>query len=162
MKPKNNRSIVRFLIYPRFQLMLIVSNITITLLASASTYFFIYNEFKHFYELGEKIKIATDHPYFKMIRLQEHRIILALMSSFGIAVLISTLATMVISHRLAGPIYKTRKYFETILSTGDVKFGLSFRRGDFFSDLPLIINKAIDLLLKRDLSKEKKKSDENL
>ena len=51
----------------------------------------------------------------------------------------------VISHRLAGPLVRLRRFFQVIADTGQVT-NLSFRKGDYLSDLPPLVNKALGRL----------------
>lgn len=68
-------------------------------------------------------------------------------------VILSEIFILIISHKLAGPLVRLRNHFEEIGKTGEPK-PLSFREGDFFSDLPPVINNAL-----KEIDKKHKKSD---
>jgi len=58
----------------------------------------------------------------------------------------SALVMLVVSNRLAGPIVRLRRYFGDIAIKTDNVPPLSFRKGDFFGDLPEVVNRAVQAL----------------
>ena len=77
------------------------------------------------------------------MRNQEHAIQEKLIWAAIVSYIFSFVLTIVISHRLSGPIYRLKKYFSDISNEG-YKEPLSFREGDYYSDLPDVVNKGID------------------
>jgi hypothetical protein len=68
---------------------------------------------------------------------------------FAIGILASSVLTLILSHRLAGPIVRLKKFFEALGQKGDSPSTLQFRKMDFFSDLPPVINHSLEELQKR-------------
>jgi len=55
----------------------------------------------------------------------------------------SSALTLIISYRFAGPLIRLRDYFERLGIEKDSFRELNFRTGDYFSDLPPIINDGL-------------------
>ena len=64
-------------------------------------------------------------------------------------VVFSTLFTLYLSHRMAGPMVKLRAYFRAMREGTDPLPELTFRDYDFLSDIPPLINDAIAALVSR-------------
>jgi hypothetical protein len=134
----------QLLIYPRFQLTLLL----IEAIVISSVFFFIIVQASRSYrklrELGEGAGLAATHSYFKVLELQFQNLQTHLLIAFGVGFLVSALATLALSNRLAGPIVRMTEYFKRINETGEWSESneLHFRKGDFFSELPPLINKA--------------------
>lgn len=103
----------------------------------------VYNSFDQLYEIGIRLKIPADSAFFILLRNQEHAIQEKLIIAGVISYVFSFILTIIISHRLSGPIYRLKKYFKDISKDG-YKEPLSFRTGDYYSDLPDVVNKGID------------------
>lgn len=125
----------------------------LNLLAVAGTLAFLSIEAFRAYgalrELGRGVGLPEEHPYFEAL------------AGFardwawrgGIAAFLSLLmagtATLLISHRLAGPMIRMRGYFKALAEDRHLEQPggriptLHFRRGDFFRDLPPAINEAL-------------------
>jgi hypothetical protein len=58
------------------------------------------------------------------------------------------LATLVISHRVAGPIYHLRKYMSDVVAGRRAKTNMTFREHDFFQDVPSIFDAFQDKVWK--------------
>jgi hypothetical protein len=71
----------------------------------------------------------------------------------GIALVVGVLATgittLLLSHKMAGPMIRLRNYFGQISKDGDFPETLNFRNGDFFQDLPPMINQAFAALKRK-------------
>jgi hypothetical protein len=61
-------------------------------------------------------------------------------------VMISALVSILVSHRLAGPIVRVYRYFERMIDKPYPRETLAFRDGDYISDLAPIVNQALDRL----------------
>jgi len=140
------RSKFNFLIYPKFQLALILTN-TLTVAINLFLVFFQNWKFNHhFVEMGERIGLVPGHAYFKFLEVQRNELILYSSIGFLITFLVSSLFFLVISHRLAGPIVRLRSYFKDISETGKVPEPFQIRQQDFFQDFIQTINQALKRL----------------
>jgi hypothetical protein len=139
-----------YLIYPRFQLTIIAVNTIVTLAIFIAVWIQASRAFGKLEEMGQAIKLAPDHPYFQFIDFQSRHMYANLSVAFAIGLVISGIVTLLLSHRLAGPIIRTRGYFREITANGKIEYKLKFRDGDFFSDLPAIVNEALSTLAKKE------------
>lgn len=134
---------LKLLIYPSFQLQFI----GIQLLAAALTFSMIWWRVgESFAELHQRAVLAgfgAGHPYFDLLRYQEAQIFTNLLLAFGAGTLLSTLIFLNYSQRLAGPIVRLHGYFSEMRLGQTTPPPLVFRKADFFSDLPEIINQAL-------------------
>lgn len=146
---KADRSAFRLLIYPKFQLGLMGIQIIVQVIVFGGALFFLNRAFQEFIDLGKKLDLTPDHPYFRILSLEATKLTLALGGSFVVGALISGLAALIMSHRLVGPIYRTRCYFDKIAASGKVSGQLKFRDGDFYQDLPTSVNQALEGLQKK-------------
>lgn len=136
-----------WIIYPQFQLRLILANLFVMVIVLASTYFAIRHTYQNLHSEGLNAHLAPDHPYFGFVNYQSNMIYSYLGIAFLVAFILSTLVSVFISHKVAGPIVRLRGYFKRIAEGNSVE-KVAFRKGDFFSDLPEEINKAIERIKK--------------
>lgn len=71
------------------------------------------------------------------------RVMFYLFASFFVSAVLNLTVFFVILRRLAGPIKRMRDYFKRLSLNPESKEQLTFRGGDFFLDLPPVINKAV-------------------
>ncbi len=148
MNKKTNRNIRSLIIYPKFQLLVVLTQFAFILFAFCSVVFQSYRSYNEFQRFGVELKLQPDHPFFRLITLQLNQLYLNIFIAFLVTVVFSSLITLAVSHRLAGPIVRTRGYFRNIIEKGKRENKLTFRDGDFFSDLPPLINDAISVIEK--------------
>jgi hypothetical protein len=144
---KDQKKTVRrtYFIYPKFQFSLIAMNVSIIVGVCTPILLSIIYSFRKLRQMGTEAGIQSDHVYFKFLALQES----LLKSSLGIAlicgILISTLLSVIISHKVAGPLIRLRAFFKDLAKTGKLS-PVNFRKGDFFNELPDEINQALSKL----------------
>ena len=136
----------KILIYPRFQLLLIGVNILVTACTFGITIFQASQTFSRFQELGKMVQLPQDHSFFNLIEFQASTLHSKMIVSFFISIVLSAIMTLVISHRLSGPIVRLKSYFSEIAEKKGLSSQLHFRKGDFFADLPEVINRALQSL----------------
>ena len=134
---------LKFMIYPKLQYSLILSVMWILILSDLIIGIQVLRSFRELREMGEKIGLTSGHPYFTFIEYHEHSLSTSLAWACGISIFVSFFLILFISHRVAGPIVRLKSYFNGIATEG-WKTKLQFRKGDFFSDLPEVINKALE------------------
>ncbi|MBT3984248.1 MAG: methyl-accepting chemotaxis protein [Bacteriovoracaceae bacterium] len=134
-----------FLIYPKFQLtVLAIFSVTITSLCGF-IYFQIWSSFNNLAQLGSKVNLPIDHPYFDFLALEKANLMGFILIGMFLGLGLSILATLLITHRMAGPIKRLVTYFIAIKNGGDIN-PVFFRKNDYFSDLPSEINQAMEKL----------------
>ncbi len=122
----------QLMIYPKFQLTLILINIFIIVMPLSFVAYKIMNSFDHMRFLGIKANFSENHSYFRFISMQETSILWSFLVVSGICLLVSSFIYLILSHKLAGPIVRLTKYFTVIADGGQVGT-LAFRKKDFFS-----------------------------
>ncbi len=136
----------KLLIYPKFQLPLIFLNILIFFAITAIQLIVSHRAFTNFKELGETAGFESHHPYFAFIERYEAEFIQYALIGAGLGLLCFVIANLILSHKISGPICRLKSYFSALEK--DKKPTLSFRKNDFFSELPAEINSALDRLSK--------------
>jgi signal transduction histidine kinase len=132
MEKLKNRKII--LINPRFQLafmayMVITAMVMIGIFYGANIYFI--NEFR---EMGQSIGLASDHVFFEFLDEQNSKLTLFFAVSAAVAFVMLCLASLFMSHRVAGPLYRLSGYMQDICEEKDVD-EVKFRKRDFFPEL---------------------------
>ncbi len=138
----NKRKLSNYFIYPSFQFALLISNIFVSGVTILIVRFKVNEVFDKLFETGKTIKLPSDHPYFNFINNSKSMMALNLNWALGFSIFLTIICSIYISHKAVGPIYQLKKYFKN-MQNGDKKTELTFRRGDYFDDLPEIINSAL-------------------
>ena len=129
----------RWLIYPKFQLTIILANFGIWTIASL---FIAYEICRSFEGMRENIRVAgfpPDHPYYTALDEHLSSVLFRVGGALALTFIISGILNLFISQRLVGPIYRLHKYLENRIA-GEKNEALSFRKGDYFSGLPDLVN----------------------
>ncbi|MEK6578588.1 MAG: hypothetical protein AABZ55_05120 [Bdellovibrionota bacterium] len=132
----------RFLIFPKFQLILIGMNLVTMLLIAGIVWFQINRAFSELRVMGAASGMEVEF-YNKFLAFQSGTIEAYLFSGLFLGIILSVAMTVAVSHRFAGPLVRLRGFFNQLKGCVGTTPRLSFRRGDFLSDLPPIINEAI-------------------
>jgi len=157
------RKLKNFLIYPKFQVALIGAQGVVLLITFLVVQLLNNRTLEHIRQIPLKATLSENAYYFQSVDSQIHAISHRMYLAFFVSFLFSTILTVQLSFRLAGPIWRMRTYFREIAENGTKKYPLKFRRGDFFSDLPIVINRALDSLREAKLDRQTgASSDQNL
>lgn len=135
MNPRE-RNLANIIVDKPFQFKLLsyfLAIFTISTVTLYSTTFLFYWNIKN---KGLQIGIPEDHLFYKFLLEQKQNldVLFVGLSVFNLAILI--IAVLILSHRIAGPINKVRRFLKS--PQDDEVFTL--REGDFFQDLPHLIN----------------------
>lgn len=146
-KKPYQRKLRNFLIYPRFQLGLLGIQATIMIATFAIAELENRSIFSNLTQEGLASGIDPNHAYFRFLDEQSHTFFHHTVLAFAAGLVLSSVVTLYLSFRLAGPIYRLRKHMRQIAAGGtDGLEPLRFRNGDFYSDLPAAVNQAVDRL----------------
>ena len=96
-------------------------------------------------QIGEKANLPIDNPYFEFITYSKEMMLTNLNWALALSIFLSTALSIYLSHKAVGPIYRMKLFF-TKVNEGELSSSLQFRKGDFFSDLPIIVNSALSKL----------------
>ncbi len=138
----------KFIIYPQFQIPLLILDVAIISSFFLACLFSVNRSYAYLKNEGVKIGLTSGHSYFDFLNQQANLVYHSIFISFVICLLVSLLFTVIISQRLAGPIVRLRQFFGEIAKGENSDITLSFRKGDFFPDLPEMINRALQKLRK--------------
>ncbi len=124
------------LINPKFQWTLIGYAAGIAALILVVVYGLLLFAFHKFVEVGMQAGLPADHIYFQFIQMQQttfSRVMITLALIVGI-ILVS--GGLVISHKIAGPVYRMQKEFNSMAANEPVELKtVQFRKGDYFPEL---------------------------
>ncbi|MBU6152911.1 MAG: hypothetical protein KGP28_01290 [Bdellovibrionales bacterium] len=139
----------QYLVYPRFQLTLIILNTLITTGLFTLTVFLVMRSHLFLETLVRQTRLPAQGLFIQLMTEQLRTLIFYMVVAFVVAVLSTAVLTMLISHRMAGPIKRLNGFFSQIEKTGEFPQEIRFRDGDFFQELPPRINQAFLAIKKR-------------
>jgi len=140
---KGKRKLSQLLIYPKFQLSLIAVNTGIMFTTLVFLGIQQYRSYLYMKSLGDLVHLPKGHFYYQFVAMEFKNSSISLAVAFVFATIVSTSITAFVSHRVAGPIVRLRGHFKRMAETGVADTRLSFRKGDFFEDLPPAINDGV-------------------
>ena len=105
-------------------------------------YFVVREHFKELHTLGEQIGLSESSPYFQFITSQHENMFIYYLVFSAIALVIGFVAGLYITHKIAGPMHRLEKHFESLEGKEYEQF--SFRDGDYFSSIPEKVNGYFD------------------
>jgi hypothetical protein len=143
----------KILIYPKFQLSLMAVNIITMIAVLAAIEFQIMSSVGDMREISGS-SLSPEQLYNRFIEYQMSVIYSGLGLYLGIAFLLSCGFTLLISHRLAGPLVRMQHYFKEIEEHGSAKSPLKFRKSDFLHELPEAVNGGLKRLYQDQNNKE--------
>jgi hypothetical protein len=114
--------------------------------------FFAYQVVRSHLSLEALVKathLPAQNVFNQMLSLQLRSLLINLSLALAASLVITAVCTLLISHRLAGPIIRLKKVFSEIEKNGDFPEPVRFRQGDYFEDLPPMINQAFLALRKK-------------
>jgi signal transduction histidine kinase len=99
-------------------------------------------------KLGQAIALEPDHIYFRFLEGQSEQMFLIFLICSFVAILLVFILGLMLSHKIAGPIHRLKMYM-TDMSQGQELGDLSFRKGDYFLELPPIVNQFVKAVRKK-------------
>jgi hypothetical protein len=136
----------RLIIYPKFQFTLVALNAGLITVMFGVFLFYQSRSYATLIQMGEQAHLGPNHPYFQLLQYQTGNLRLNMSVAYVSSLLLGSFLTLVISQKLAGPIVRMKSFFTRIGNEGVVKEKLSFRKGDFFIELPVEVNRALERL----------------
>ena len=139
----------KYLVYPQFQLTLIIFHSLMTLVLFALMVFLVIKSHIYLETLIHQSRLPAQNLFIQLLNQQLHTLLVYMVVATGIALFVAGIALLLLSHKLSGPMIKLRVFFTRIEKSGEFPDELSFRKNDFFQDLPETINKALKALKKK-------------
>lgn len=133
----------KFIVYPKFQYTLIIVNLMTLSLFTFATFNLIYFSFNKLISTGNEAGLNPSHPFFTFVENQRSEIFTTLGIGLTVFFILSSIVITYFSHKLAGPLVRLKEYL--IAEKHNHKQSpLEFRKNDYFSELPEIINNALE------------------
>lgn len=139
----------RLLVYPKFQLVLLGTNLAVNFLIFFIVWMHTRSTLLNLKPAAGLSGFAVEY-YKHYLDYQTSSFETTFFWSLGISLVLSSLFTLYISHKFAGPIIRMKNYFQDIADGNQNVGALSFRDGDYLGDLPPIINRAVQALKSQD------------
>ena len=144
---KNQRKV--YLINPKFQLKVTSYFIFLAIINILVFYGCVYYFFDIFHSKGIEIGLPENHVFFMFIEDQITRMTSIFVVMAILTVLILLIAGVLISHRIAGPMYRLNMDLRGMAEKKELK-SLKFREKDFFQEIPEAFNLVVDSFEKKD------------
>lgn len=142
MKDVLNRKFKSFLINRDFQISFLKWSLALAFVVFASIFLAVQSVFWKFREDGERLHIQPGSAYFQIIDRQ-HTFTNMVFVGVGLGCfLMISIGGMVLSHRVAGPLYRFRRHMLESKTSGHLK-PVRFRKKDYFHDLSEAYNEHI-------------------
>lgn len=94
--------------------------------------------------IGEKYNIPANHGFYILLNSQKKELTLIFIIFSVLLSVLFFLWSVVLSNRIAGPLYRLNKYLsETQSLEESTKTPLKFRKNDFFMEIPEAFNQFI-------------------
>lgn len=153
MSKSNRRK--KLLINPDFQIkfmtnLMALNLVVCTVFYMAHTYFFWHGR-----EMGRAIPLPPQHVYFLFINEQQRIMNIISLVTMGVISALILSFGLLFSHRIAGPIYRLKKYLKEKAS-GKEKGELFFREHDYFPEVADAVNDYIKHSSKKESKHSKK------
>lgn len=131
----------KYLIHPRFQYTITGFNVAL----AGLLILLMYGENKYLFSKFTETQpeLMNDPIIVQMVAEEKARLYSVLGISSAIILAVMMIGGMILSNRVAGPVYRLRKHMEDILS-GKVSGDVHFREKDFFPELADTFNKVHD------------------
>ena len=139
---RNKRT--NFLVLPGFQIRFMMYIIGFAFFGILALYASSHLYFDRLISEGRQLGLSPDHIYFEFVDQQRSvlnqtfMVVAALV--FGGMILIG----LVLSHKIAGPIYRIQVYLQEVREKGVASRRLSFRDGDFFPEVAELIEELTE------------------
>ncbi len=134
---------IRFLVMPSFQFRFMGYIICFAVFGIAVLYASNYFYFTRLVAEGQELGLAPDHIYFEFIEQQKS---LLNTTFFSVSVIVFgglIMAGLVLSHKIAGPVYRIKAYLQHIKEHGQPTGKLKFRDRDFFPEVAELVNELV-------------------
>ncbi len=139
----------KYLVYPQFQITLILLNTLVTLLFFGLIAFLVLRSHLNLETLVKQTRLPAQNLFLQLLTDQLRGLFIYLFIALGVGVLSTVLFTLYLSHKIAGPMIRLKNLFSDVAKTGELPAPVKFRDGDFFQNYPPVINQAFATLKKK-------------
>ena len=140
----SDRSLKNIIINPKFQLRVLSLVVLIGALGQGTLLWLLALIFSDFpVPLNKESISSLDHCLMIMSEFK-FSLYQTIIISFVLSTLIYTIVMIVVTHRIAGPIFKMTRFFEQVAKDPTKDSKIHFRKGDYFSELAEAYNKRFE------------------
>ncbi len=139
------RKLKNYLLYPSFQLVLVSLNVSIMIICLLVIRYKISEVFEKLRVMGEEAHLTPTNPYFSFVEKSNELMTSNLIWSIVFSIIFTTCASILLSHKVVGPMYRIKMFFSQ-LAQEDNGREINFRKGDYFPEIPPVINAALKKL----------------
>ena len=130
----------KYIINPKFQYFMLGFALFQSLITVAVLLALNYHFFHKFKVMGQDANIPETHIYFQFLNEQQAYFGKAILVVYGVLGMFLITTVTILSHRVAGPIYRLTKHMKEI-SEGKKMNEVHFRTHDFFPELADTFNR---------------------
>ncbi len=139
----------KYLVYPKFQMTLILLNSLVTIVLFGLVAYLVMKSHLYLETVVKQTRLPAQQLFIQLMTEQLRHLLFYMFLALGIAIATTAIFTLLISHKMAGPMVRMKGFFNQIIRSGSFPDQLRFRDGDFFQDLPPTVNDALLALKKR-------------
>ena len=139
----------KYLVYPQFQITLILLNSLVTIVLFGMVIFLVVRGHLYLESVVKETRLPAQALFIQLLTEQLRSLLIYMLIALVVAVSTTAIFTLMISHKMAGPIIRVRNLFKQVSKSGEFPELLKFRDGDFFQDLPPALNDAFQALKKK-------------
>ncbi len=139
----------KYLVYPKFQVPLILFNIVITGVLFGLVGYLVIRSHLYLEQLVKQTRLPAQNLFIQLLTEQLRTLLIYMVVSLGIAIGTTGVFTLILTHKMAGPLMRLKSFFGDIAKNSEFPDALRFRDGDYFQDLPPTINGAFTSLKKK-------------
>jgi hypothetical protein len=100
-------------------------------------------------QLVKQTRLPAQNLFIQLLTEQLRTLLIYMVVSLGIAIGTTGVFTLILTHKMAGPLMRLKSFFGDIAKNSEFPDALRFRDGDYFQDLPPTINGAFTSLKKK-------------
>ncbi len=131
---------------PKFQGALIGMQAGVSLLTLGTLWLQVDRQLRAMWDHGVGVGFPKEHVYFAFVTEQRQAFTVAFLVGAVASLVVGLTLTLWMSHRMAGPIARFRRYLQELNRSADRNEHLEelrFREKDFLADLPKLLNQFL-------------------
>ena len=139
----------KYLVYPKFQMTLIILNTVVTMALFGLISYLVIRSHLYLENLVKQTRLPAQNLFIQLLTEQLRSLLIYMFISLSVGLITTATLTLFLSHKMAGPMIRLKSFFSGISKGGEFPEPIRFREGDFFQELPPVINHAFQSLKKK-------------
>ena len=135
----------KYLVYPQFQMTLIILNTAVTMALFGLIAYMVIRSHLYLENLVKQTRLPAQNLFIQLLTDQLRSLLIYMFVALGIGLVTTATFTLLLSHKMAGPMIRLKLFFGQVSKSGEFPDQLKFREGDFFQELPPAINTAFNI-----------------